>query len=110
MYFRNMRNQKKVLAGASAIVITTIVALVFVSIVLAVPPDETLEFRGGEIGKIVFSGKKHAEEGFECDFCHSGIFEMQKGSVYIKFKDHLEGNYCFMCHTPQGNCYNCHKK
>ncbi len=110
MRFRNLITHKKVYIIIPLIVITTIVVFVSSGTILAVPPEKTVEFEGGEVGKIVFSGHKHSEAGLGCDICHPGIFEMGKGTSYIRFKDHLQGNYCFTCHTPQGNCYTCHKK
>ncbi len=105
-----LKKKRGISKGKLYVLLTVLVLFFICNISLAIPPEEVLEFRGGEIGKISFSGSKHAEKGLECDTCHSDIFEMEKGAGYIKFKDHLEGNYCFNCHTPQGNCYNCHKK
>jgi c(7)-type cytochrome triheme protein len=97
--------------------LAAVVLVAFAGSAAAVPPDRELVFRGGEVGKIIFSGKAHADAGFQCDVCHSGIFEMKAGTSYIRFADHLEGKkYCFTCHNgsgafkAQGNCYTCHKK
>ncbi len=72
----------------------------------AVPPGKTVEF----------DGKIHADKGFKCKDCHSGLFKMKKGADKITQADHKDGKFCFTCHNgtksfaPTDNCTKCHKK
>ena len=98
-----------------AIMALTMFALIGTS--WAVPPGKTVEFAGGKSpGKVVFDGKIHADKGFKCKDCHSGLFKMKKGADTITQADHKDGKFCFTCHNgtksfaPTDNCTKCHKK
>ncbi len=85
--------------------------------VMAVPAGKKLVFDGGNMGRVTFSGKIHAEAGNKCKACHTDIFEMKHGTAEITYADHKKGEaYCFACHNgtvahePTGNCKKCHKK
>ncbi len=94
-------------------------ALWFVSVgtATAVSPGKTLEFKDGSAGKVVFSGKTHADAGERCRDCHPGIFQMRKGSVRITMAEMNAGKNCGMCHNgtkafksgEPANCKRCHK-
>lgn len=102
------------------VVILTLVAFtiaVFVGTGMAVPIGKDLEYKGGMMGKVVFSGKLHADKGFKCTDCHPAFFPMKHGATEIKFPTHNEGKqFCFACHNgtkafdAKGNCTKCHKK
>lgn len=83
----------------------------------AVPPGKKLEFKGGAMGKVVFSGDTHKVN--KCNNCHPDPFKMKKGSVKITPADHVAGKLCGKCHNGEksfswakdaGNCSKCHKK
>ena len=85
----------------------------------AVPSGKTVEFDGKGAGKVVFSGKAHADAGLKCADCHqSGLFKMKKGADAITMKDNNEGKFCGACHNgtkafstkDAANCAKCHKK
>jgi len=107
-------------------IIITIMALlasvVFIGGAMAVPPGKTLEFAGGDKGKVVFVGKEHAEKGLKCKDCHPAIFPMKgpgkEGTAKITMADIKAGKYCGTCHngekafkaSNEANCGKCHKK
>ena len=101
------------------VVIFSLFAIVaFVGSSFAVPPDKTVVFPDGAMGKVTFDGKVHAEKGQKkCNDCHPTIFQMKKGTVKTTVPMHNEGKQsCFACHNgtgafkPEGNCQKCHKK
>jgi c(7)-type cytochrome triheme protein len=93
-------------------------ALAFVSSALAVPPGKSIEFQGGELGKVVLDGKIHFDKGLKCTDCHTQIFQMKKGTVKITMADINAGKFCGVCHngdrsfkaSDPKNCAKCHKK
>ncbi|MBI5042954.1 MAG: hypothetical protein HZC10_03810 [Nitrospirae bacterium] len=99
--------------------ITFIAAIAFVGNVMAVPPEKTLEFAGGAMGKIIFDGKVHADKGLKCNDCHTKPFPMKgpnkEGSVKIT-APHKIGEFCGACHNGEKafsvvkDCAKCHKK
>ncbi|MDZ7642254.1 MAG: c(7)-type cytochrome triheme domain-containing protein [Desulfurivibrio sp.] len=100
----------------TASIITVIAALAFVGSAIAAMPGQEVEFDGGSMGKVVFSGQVHADAGLSCDACHTEIFQMAR-EVEIGMGDHNQGNYCFTCHqdggkafASSGNCTRCHQK
>jgi c(7)-type cytochrome triheme protein len=101
--------------SASLIVIF---AVVFVGSAMAVPPGKTVEFTGGGMGKVVFSGKIHHDKGLKCSDCHTKIFPMKKTEGLFKMADMKGGKYCGACHNgtkafstaSTANCSRCHKK
>jgi c(7)-type cytochrome triheme protein len=84
----------------------------------AVPPGKEIEFNGGPMGKVVFSGKIHADHGVKCNECHTKIFKMKKGADKITMADINKGKFCGTCHNGERafkasdpkNCKTCHKK
>ncbi|GBE31536.1 hypothetical protein BMS3Bbin05_00438 [bacterium BMS3Bbin05] len=100
---------------AVILALTLIIAVAFVSIVYAVPPGKTLTFKAGKMGKVIFSGKKHADKGLKCNNCHPKIFKMKKGADKITMKDIRAGKFCGTCHNgtrafKPTNCKKCHHK
>ncbi|MFU8818374.1 MAG: c(7)-type cytochrome triheme domain-containing protein [Desulfurivibrio sp.] len=100
----------------TATIITIVAALAFMGTAIASMPGQTVEFEGGPMGKVVFSGQVHADQGLACGECHTAIFQMQR-QAKITMPDHNSGNFCFTCHQSGGkafasadNCARCHTK
>lgn len=103
----------KILAVSAAMVFS-------IGSVMAVPAGKTVEFAGGDAGKVVFDGKVHADKGLKCAGCHSEPkhFEMKKGAAKITMADINSGKFCGACHDGKtafkagdpANCAKCHKK
>ena len=102
------------------LVVVALISLGLVGTALAVPPTKTLEFPGGAMGKVTFSGKVHADKGLKCMDCHTKIFPMKgpgkEGSAKFTMADINAGKFCGTCHNgtkafaPKDNCAKCHKK
>ncbi|MFN3481063.1 MAG: cytochrome c3 family protein [Thermodesulfovibrionales bacterium] len=98
--------------------VTIAIAVVFIGSAMAVPPGKTVEFAGGDAGKVVFDGKIHADKGLKCNDCHTKIFQMKKGTAKMKMADINAGKFCGECHngtkafksSDAANCAKCHKK
>ena len=106
---------KKFIVLALAVVVIFAMAVT----VFAVPAGKTLEFDGKGAGKVVFSGKVHADAGLKCPNCHqSGLFKMKKGADVITMKEMEAGKSCGACHNgtkafgvkDAATCAKCHKK
>ncbi len=103
-------------------ILTLLIALVavvaFVGGAMAVPPGKTVEWDGKDAGKVVFSGKEHAEHGLKCNDCHTKLFQMKKGTAQMKMADLNDKKYCGACHdgtkafstSDKEKCGKCHKK
>lgn len=100
------------------VLLSLVIAIVFVGSAIAVPPGKTVEYAGGEPGKVIFDGKSHAGKGLKCNDCHTKIFQMKKGTVSMKMADINAGKFCGECHNgtkafkadDKANCAKCHKK
>ena len=87
---------------------------------MAAPPGKTVEFAGGDKGKVVFDGKIHADKGLKCGDCHTNpkLFAMKKGADKITMDEIKAGKWCGACHDgkkafkagDEANCGKCHKK
>jgi len=101
----------------TVVILTVIIALAFVGSAFAVPKGKTVEFAGGDAGKVVFDGTKHAEKDLKCNSCHTKIFPMKKGGKYT-MKEMEDGKNCGTCHDgktafgvkDKEGCAKCHKK
>lgn len=75
------------------------------------PLDVELIPAVGEMFKVVFSHKIHTE-WLGCPNCHTGIFQMAKGSSAITMEKINAGQYCGVCHGkvafPATTCGRCH--
>ena len=77
------------------------------------PTCDEIEFDGGKMGRVVFDRKKHTEAGFECEDCHTEIFQKKRGSASMK-PPHEMDRYCGVCHNGEdapsvhGDCKTCH--
>jgi len=95
-----------------------VAAVAFIGSAVATPPETTIEFDGGPMGKVTFDGTIHADKGLECNACHTEIFQMKKGSTEITMAAMNKGENCGTCHngtqafasSDTANCKNCHKK
>ncbi|MEW6584997.1 MAG: c(7)-type cytochrome triheme domain-containing protein [Nitrospirota bacterium] len=96
-----------------------LVAFAFVGSALAVMPGKTVEYAGGDVGKVVFNGDTHGtKQGMKCADCHPKPFGMKKGSFKMTKEDHGKPDYCGKCHDGQkafsqsteADCGKCHKK
>lgn len=103
---------------AITVILAILIAVVFVANVMAVPPGKTVEFAGGDAGKVVFDGKTHADKGNKCADCHPKLFQMKKGTAKLIMAEMNEGKNCGECHngtkafktSDPANCAKCHKK
>ena len=99
------------------LIFAIMVAIAFVNSAIAVKPDKSIEFAGGENGKVVFSGTIHADKELKCNDCHPKLFKMKKGTTKITKEDHGV-KFCGECHNgtkafsqkDNANCTKCHKK
>ena len=100
------------------VILVVLIAVAFVGNVMAVPGGKTVEFAGGDKGKVVFDGKAHADKGLKCAECHPKIFPMKKGTTKITMAEMNAGKFCGECHngtkafksSDEANCAKCHKK
>ncbi len=102
----------------TVLLLTVLIAVAFVGSAFAVPAGKTVEYVGGDAGKVVFDGKTHADKGMKCNDCHTKIFKMKKGADKISMADMNAGKNCGACHNGEkafkssdaANCAKCHKK
>ncbi|MBI5675753.1 MAG: cytochrome c3 family protein [Nitrospirae bacterium] len=104
------------------IILAIAVSVAFIGSAMAVAPGKTLEFPGGDSGKVVFDGKTHADAGNKCKDCHPAIFPMKgpgkEGAATITMADINAGKFCGTCHNGEKAfkssdatlCGKCHKK
>ncbi len=98
--------------------VAIIVVMAFAVSAFAVPAGKTVEFAGGDAGKVIFDGKIHADKGLKCKDCHPSIFQMKKGTAKITMADINAGKSCGACHDgtkafkagDEANCAKCHQK
>ncbi len=102
---------RKVGVVAAAMAATSLL----VAAALAVPPGKNVTFKGGGMGKVVFSGTVHAKAG-KCATCHPKLFKQKIGGDKITMKAIYAGQFCGACHNgkkafaAKANCAKCHKK
>ena len=83
----------------------------------AVGPDKTITWSGGEKGKVLFDGRKHAESGIVCKDCHHGLFSKKYGTAKMTHEKLKQGHYCGACHNgtlafstiDERKCFACHQ-
>ena len=81
-----------------------------------VPPfDMSVEIKakGDFVKDVIFNHKTHTY-WLSCEICHTGIFQMAKGSNHMSMKGIVEGKWCGRCHGkvsfPLADCNRCHVK
>jgi c(7)-type cytochrome triheme protein len=106
------------------IILSLFIAVAFVSTAMAVLPGKTVEYAGGDTGKVVFNGDTHGpKQGLKCADCHPKPFAMKKGEFKMKKEDHGKPDFCGKCHdgkehngkvvfsqSSEADCAKCHKK
>jgi c(7)-type cytochrome triheme protein len=82
----------------------------------AIQVGKYIEYAGGNMGKVIFNGKAHNDEGYHCMKCHNDYFIPKVGAAKIAYSDHsTRKEYCFGCHNGTkafdalSNCNLCHK-
>src|SRR6056297_942478 len=96
------------------------ILLVFcaVTVAVAVPPGQTLNFDKGPLGPVEFSGTVHQQAGNSCKDCHNpDMFpKMKQGTVKITMEKIYAGELCGKCHNgdiafaAKTSCNRCHVK
>jgi len=103
----------------TTIILSIFVAIAFVGTALAVGPGKTVEYAGGDAGKVIFNGDTHGtKQGMKCNDCHPKTFGMKKGAFKMTKEGHGKAEYCGMCHDGQkafsqsteADCGKCHMK
>jgi len=103
----------------ATIMLSILVAIAFVGSALAVMPGKTVEYAGGDAGKVIFNGDTHGtKQGMKCADCHPKPFGMKKSSFKMTKEDHGKPDYCGKCHDGQkafsqsseADCGKCHMK
>lgn len=91
--------------------------LISYSAAFAIQIGKTVEYKGGNMGKVIFDGTKHNDAGYHCMKCHNDYFIPIKGAAKMTYADHTtRKKYCFGCHDGSrafdvlSNCNICHKK
>lgn len=106
------------------IILSFVVAIVFVTSAMAVLPGKTIEYPDGDAGKVIFSGDSHGpKNGLKCADCHPKPFAMKKGAFKMTKEDHGKTEYCGICHdgkehngkvvfsqSSEADCNKCHIK
>lgn len=85
---------------------------------LAVGPEASVDYPGGLLGRVVFSGRSHAVAGLACADCHPKIFRQGKRQFKMTARDHIKGLQCAVCHDgkrafsadDERKCERCHQK
>jgi c(7)-type cytochrome triheme protein len=103
----------------AAIVLSLFVAIAFIGSAMAVGPGKTVEYAGGDAGKVMFNGDTHGpKQGMKCADCHPKPFAMKKGAFKMSKDEHGKADLCGKCHDGQkafsqsteADCGKCHKK
>jgi len=103
----------------TTIILSIFVAIALVGTALAVGPGKTVEYAGGDAGKVIFSGDTHgAKQGMKCNDCHPKTFGMKKGVFKMTKEGHGKAEFCGTCHdgkrafsqSTEADCGKCHMK
>ncbi len=106
------------------LILSLLVAIAFVGSGIASPPGKTIEYAGGDQGKVIFNGDTHGiKQGMKCNDCHPKPFAMKKDTFKMTKEDHGKPDYCGKCHdgkehygkvvfcqSTKADCIKCHKK
>jgi len=101
------------------LLLSLFVAIAFVGTAMAVGPGKTVEYPGGDQGKVIFNGDTHGpKQGMKCADCHPKMFAMKKGAFKETKEDHGKEVFCGTCHngtkafsqSDEKACGKCHKK
>ncbi len=101
----------------SVILLSMLIVLAMLASASAIQIGRTVEYKGGGMGKVVFDGTLHHDEGYHCMKCHNRYFIPQIGAAKITYESHTaRKEFCFGCHNGKeafdavGACNRCHKK
>jgi len=108
----------------TVLILSLLIAIAFVGSSIASPPGKTVEYAGGDQGKIIFNGNTHGpKQGMKCNDCHPKPFAMKKGTFKMSKEDHGKPDFCGKCHdgkehngkvvfsqSDEKDCGKCHKK
>jgi len=97
---------------ASRTLLAAVVVLAALSSTSLATPGDTLVYRGGAQGKVVFDGRVHAAKGLTCSSCHSALFATQRAGR-ITMAEHGTEKACFACHNGTrafNECGACHRQ
>ncbi|MEW6066980.1 MAG: c(7)-type cytochrome triheme domain-containing protein [Nitrospirota bacterium] len=93
--------------------------VIFAGIAIASMPGKTVEYAGGEAGKVIFNGSTHGvQQGMKCPDCHPTLFQMKKGEYKMTKEGHGDTTKgCGVCHngekafsqTNEADCAKCHQ-
>jgi c(7)-type cytochrome triheme protein len=96
-----------------------LIVLAFAGTAIAVGPGKSIEYSGGDYGKVIFNGDTHGpKQGMKCSDCHPKPFAMKKASFSMSSEDHGNADFCGKCHdgtkafsqSNEADCAKCHKK
>jgi c(7)-type cytochrome triheme protein len=96
------------------VLIVVILSVSLIGAAFAVPKGKSVSIET-KMGLVVFSGDVHANAEVACKDCHSGLFEMKKGTIAF-VAPHKTGQSCGSCHNGERafsvrrDCKVCHKK
>jgi phosphate transport system substrate-binding protein len=95
----------------AALAAALVFGLTLAAPVLAVDGNNTLSYRGGAQGRVIFDGRTHAAKGLACNSCHSALFPTQRTGL-ITLQDHSMKTKCWACHDGTqafSTCASCHR-
>ena len=95
-----------------------LISLLAAGTALAVVPEKSVDYDGGLLGMVTFSGRTHSDAGLRCDDCHTRIFQRLNGAGHMTSRDHIKGLLCGVCHngkrafstSEEGACDKCHQR
>ncbi len=103
----------------ATLILCLFIAFAFVGSATAVGPGKSIEYEGGDAGKVIFNGDTHGpKQGMKCSDCHPKPFAMKKASFKMSIEDHGKADFCGKCHdgtkafsqSNEEDCAKCHKK
>ncbi len=103
----------------TTIILSIVISIAFLGTAMAIPAGKTVEYPGGDQGKVIFNGDTHGmKQGMKCADCHPKPFAMKKGAFKMSKADHGKPDYCGKCHdgtkafsqSDVKDCGKCHKK
>jgi c(7)-type cytochrome triheme protein len=102
------------------ILIVVVIAFAFAGNSVASGPGKSIEYLGGDAGKVVFNGDTHGmAQGMKCNDCHPKLFAMKQGEFKMTSEDHGDTTKgCGVCHngekafaqSTEEDCGKCHMK
>lgn len=108
----------------TTLILSLFVALALVGSAMAVGPGKSVEYAGGDAGKVMFNGDTHGmKQGMKCNDCHPKPFAMKKAAFKMTKEDHGNPDMCGKCHdgkehngkvvfsqSDEKDCGKCHVK